>query len=117
MAAVAEKEPAMVFAVSGGDVATPDELVVALVEGPPPLNVASAPLEPDANVKVTGAPCTGWPAESVTFAVSALALTPVALAVTGQPLVLISWTWSGDWKLAPVLAVWGVPPVAVIALG
>jgi hypothetical protein len=110
MAAVAEKEPAMVFAVSGGDVATPDELVVALVEGPPPLNVASAPLEPDANVKVTGAPCTGWPAESVTFAVS-------ALAVTGQPLVLISWTWGGDWKLAPVLAVWGVPPVAVIALG
>jgi hypothetical protein len=32
-------------------------------------------------------------------------------------LVLISWTWGGDWKLAPVLAVWGVPPVAVIALG
>jgi hypothetical protein len=73
VAAVAENEPAVVLAVSGGDVATPDELVVALVVGPLPPNVAPAPFEPEAMVKVTGAPCTGWPAESATFAVSALA--------------------------------------------
>jgi Flp pilus assembly protein protease CpaA len=76
----------------------------------------ATPLLPVPTVAVALAVVAKVPLGPVAGAVK-VTLTPAVLAVTGQPLVLISWTWSGDWKLAPVLAVWGVPPAAVIALG
>ena len=79
----------MALAVNAADVATPEELVVAVFR--PPAKVPDAPLVGALNVTVT--PLTAFPLESFTVTLNRLA------------------------KAVPTGALCGVPPVAVIAAG
>src|SRR5580704_10796403 len=73
--APAAYEPAMLFALNSGDVATPLALVVALASAPAPMKLAPAPEAAahapapvlELSVNVTVAPATGLPSASSTF--------------------------------------------------
>lgn len=114
--AVTLYEPAVPFALNGGDVATPDALVVTVAVVPPPKNVPLAPL-PGA-VNVTLAPLTGFPPLSFTRAVSGRAnavltvalcpLPPVAVIDAAVPAVTVTFV-EPDVKPVAVATMTGEP--------
>ena len=84
-AAVAVNDPAVPFAVSSGELATPPAPVVVLAWVPPPVKLAPALEElpvahaleaPEPSVNVTVVPATGLPAESSTLTCSGLGIAP-----------------------------------------
>ncbi len=71
------------MAVKTGEVATPEELVAAVVELPPPAKVPLGPLA--GAVKVTVAPLTGLPFKSCTVALNGAANGAFNAALCGVP--------------------------------
>jgi hypothetical protein len=98
--AVAVKRPGVPFAVNGGEVARPAELVTAVACAPPPRNPAPAPDAPVPSENATVTPCTGRPAASTTSAWS------------GAPYVVFA---AADWLVWPVAAIEAATPAAVFA--
>jgi hypothetical protein len=85
--ALAEKPPAVPFADKAGEVATPEELVVAGAVVPPPANVALAPEPGVLNVTVTFG--TGLLLASFTITTSALTKAVLICAVCPPPDVAV----------------------------
>src|SRR5258708_36617529 len=81
--AVTLDPPEMAFAVKVDAVATPDELVLAVVVTVEFANVPLAPV--DGAVNVTDPPLSGEPPASVTVAASAVPNAPLTLPLCGVP--------------------------------
>jgi hypothetical protein len=73
------------FAVNIADVATPEELVIAVFT--PPVKLPDAPVPGDAKLTLT--PLTAFPPESFTVALSGAAKAVLTVAVCGVPPVAI----------------------------
>jgi hypothetical protein len=80
-------DPAAEFAVNAGDTATPCAFVLAMAVLPPPAKVPLAPLEGALNT--TGTPFSGFPLASRTVAARGLANKLLILALCGVPPVAV----------------------------
>jgi hypothetical protein len=100
--------PGVPFAVKTADVATPAAVVLAVFT--PPANVPLAPLA--GGVKVTSTPLTGLLPASVTVATSGAAKAVLIVALWGVPLVAVTFVGAPVVTLKAVL----VAPVSPEAL-
>ena len=97
---------------NAADVATPEELVVAVFT--PPAKVPDAPLV--GAVKVTVTPLTAFPSESFTVALSRLAKAVPTLALCGVPPVAVIEAGLPAWLVSAKLAAFDTPATLAVTV-